>query len=102
EEARQPLLFFDGSTRNERTSDANIGWRPNVPQAEEDDDLMYYDFNEDPVFDSSGTPDIPRGDIDNAPKYRFDQTRWGLRGIDYGGAPVLDINGVNAFLRRIQ
>ncbi|MGP1272648.1 MAG: type II secretion system protein [Phycisphaerales bacterium] len=91
EEAKQPLLFFDGSCRTLRSGDANEGWRPNSPTFA----TPGYQFIGDPVFDNSGTPTTP------GMKFRFDQTRWGLQGIDYGGERVEDEAGVDAFLQRI-
>ena len=90
EDAKQPLLFFDGSTRVLRSGDANRGWRPNAPTFLTPSSTFFAD----PVFDDSNTP-TTSGMI-----YRYDSTRWGLQGIDYGGDPIIDESGVQAFLDR--
>jgi hypothetical protein len=105
-EARVPKLFFDGAVSSQATGEANIGWRPNAPvqgnpnpesndPADGDYGLPYV-FNDDPIFDNGVTP---RGTAAGF-YFRFDQTRWGLQGVDYGGAPVIDFERAQAFIDR--
>lgn len=67
-QAKQPLLFFDGSVNVRATMDANPGFRPRSP--------------------TSSLPTLINND-ENEPfpgVYRW--TRGGLRGIDFGGSEI--------------
>jgi hypothetical protein len=107
-EARVPKLFFDGAVNTEATGDSNLGWRSNLPEdgspnpnSNDPADGDYgqpYEFNDDRVFDDGVTP---RGRVAGF-YFRFDQTRWGLQGVDYGSGPVIDEARVDAYLERIR
>lgn len=76
--AQQPLLFWDGSVTLRITNNANVGWRPRLPETEEATKMTYYP---DLGFESptDGDPNQKLWGY-----YRW--TRSGLHGIDYGGA----------------
>jgi len=79
-ESRVPLLMFDGSVAVRRTGDANPGWRPNSPSQ----DCMFFWYRPDewePAPVTGPIQDFSRG------FYRW--TRGGLKGIDFGGKPLL-------------
>ncbi len=79
-EAKCNLAFFDGSVRNEQTADANAGWNPN----EEDTDWTQ-------IYKPLDTFPLPKDGLENnATEYcqRYRWTRYGLRGIDYGGKDI--------------
>jgi prepilin-type N-terminal cleavage/methylation domain-containing protein len=83
ENARQPLLFFDGSASVRRTSDANPGADPNsTAQNPPPVTITYLPIATDIWYPR---PQNPAGDTVKT-WYRF--TRGGLRGIDYGGTEV--------------
>jgi len=65
--ARQPILFFDGSVSVRDTEDANPGFQPLDP--------------------SSPDPTLISYSNDSFPGY-YRWTRGGLRGIDYGGSEI--------------
>ncbi|MEM1071865.1 MAG: prepilin-type N-terminal cleavage/methylation domain-containing protein [Planctomycetota bacterium] len=94
EEAKQPLLFFDGSTANLRSGDANVGLNPNQITSR----LTTFDFNEDPVFDNSGLTNADVGQL----TLRYDSTRWGLQGVDYFGEPVQNEDGLDSWVAKTQ
>lgn len=68
-EARQPLLFFDGSVVNRPTAEANPGFDPFDPDSPQP---SYWDL---------------RDEGRRAPAY-YRYTRGGLRGIDFGGREI--------------
>ena len=68
-EARQPLLFFDGSVVNRATADANPGFDPHEPDSP---DPSYWDV---------------RNTDERFPAY-YRYTRGGLGGIDFGGDEI--------------
>ena len=76
-EARQPLVFFDGSVSARRTSDANQGWDPLNPNAKSVTNYQYWPTALEPSTLSGGIADYVVG------YYRW--TRSGLKGIDFGG-----------------
>ncbi len=72
EDARQPILFFDGSVRVEATADANPGFRPLNPESPEPTTIQHI------------VPGVAI--LEFKGYYRW--TRGGLRGIDFGGKEV--------------
>lgn len=77
--ATQPLLFFDGSVVDRKTSDANLGWQPNAPAAGPTL-VRYIPYRYEPPT-SNGQP------VETFPgRYRW--TRGGLKGVDFGGGEV--------------
>ena len=91
EEANIPVLAFDGSTRFLNHNDFNNGWHSNNPGL----DVEYkHTFEVDDVFDTSNTPRT------TGLKLTCENTRWGLRGVDFGGEPVVDLEGAQSYLRR--
>jgi len=81
EECRQPLLFFDGSVSIRVTADANPGWRPwtpNQPCHFFKYDPQQYEYEEQ---NTQAGYDVVKG------YYRW--TRGGLKGVDFGGKPLL-------------
>lgn len=81
QEAREPLLMFDGSSRVSVSSDANLGWTPrNPPRA---DYLIKYN----PRPADAWYPTPRGGDQDIWPA-RYNYTRGGLQGLDFGGEPI--------------
>ncbi len=80
-DAREPLLMFDGSGNVARTADANLGWTPRNPTKAD----YLIDYNPNPNDAWYAPPRDPRGDA-LAARYNF--TRGGLRGIDFGGEPI--------------
>ena len=84
EDSEVPALFYDGHADNVKTKESNYGFQPNRPgfganQPQEQSFLYYYS----PIrwWDPAGA------ERTQVPVY-FDQTRWGLQGIDFGGDPV--------------
>ncbi|MDQ7013209.1 MAG: prepilin-type N-terminal cleavage/methylation domain-containing protein [Planctomycetota bacterium] len=80
-DAREPLLMFDGSGNVARTADANLGWTPRNPTKAD----YLIDYNPNPNDAWYAPPRDPGGDA-LAARYNF--TRGGLRGIDFGGEPI--------------
>lgn len=78
-EANCNLSFFDGSVRREQTSNANPGWNPRTPDQEFR--LQYWPIHTFP---------LPRGGLNDPTAYcqRYRWTRYGLRGIDFGGKEI--------------
>ena len=66
--ARHPMLFFDASVRVLDPVDSNPGWLPNAPQ---ETDVRKVVNRDEPPF-----------------PVRFNWTRGGLRGIDFGSAEI--------------
>lgn len=86
EDSEVPALFYDGHSESVRTKDSNYGFTPNNPSRGAQDPESIdgtYIYNYDPVawWDPPGAVDA------QVPVY-FDQTRWGLQGIDFRGKPV--------------
>lgn len=80
-EAREPLLMFDGSGNVARTVDANLGWIPRNPRSP--DYLITYDPSPNDAW--YVPPRSPGGDVLPA---RYNFTRGGLQGLDFGGEPI--------------
>lgn len=75
-DAAQPILHFDGSVVNRRTSDSSLGWQPNDPNAGPTI-IPYTPYRYEP-------PTSNGQESENFPgRYRW--TRGGLKGIDFGG-----------------
>jgi prepilin-type N-terminal cleavage/methylation domain-containing protein len=72
-EARQPLLFFDGSVVMRRTGDANKGFRPDEPFSESVTSFEYK-----PTLWEA--PNV--GEAQKTGYFRW--TRGGLKGVDFG------------------
>ncbi|MBY0113581.1 MAG: prepilin-type N-terminal cleavage/methylation domain-containing protein [Phycisphaerales bacterium] len=77
EEAKQPLMFADGSVTIRRTGDANPGWSPDLPNIVMPTTYRYEPNRWDPPTRSGSFRDDVKG------YYRW--TRGGLRGVDFGG-----------------
>jgi prepilin-type N-terminal cleavage/methylation domain-containing protein len=77
-DARQPLLFFDGSVRTEITGEGNEGWMPNSPKGGPTRFRYVPDVWEGPA--PVGSESLVIG------HYRW--TRGGLAGLDYGGNEI--------------
>jgi prepilin-type N-terminal cleavage/methylation domain-containing protein len=80
-DAKQPLVFFDGSVNTKRTGDANPGWNPLNPTSSLPTYYYYTPSPGEPPTLSGGPSDPVIG------YYRW--TRCGIRGVDYGGGEVL-------------
>lgn len=83
EQAVAPAVFFDGSVRLERTSDANEGFQPNNPTSAAPTLYKYIgprSYNFEPPTISGRPFDLVRG------HYRW--TRGGLKGVDFGAGEV--------------
>jgi prepilin-type N-terminal cleavage/methylation domain-containing protein len=78
-EAQTNLSFFDGSVRRERTADANPGWNPSTPNQEWRQKYV-----------ALHTFPIPKTGFGESTTYcqRYRWTRYGLRGIDFGGKEI--------------
>ena len=78
-EARCNLAFFDGSVRSEQTANANAGWSPETPSVDWQQRYIPID-----------TFPLPKSGLGEAQTYcqRYRWTRYGLRGIDYGGQDI--------------
>ena len=81
EEAREPVVMFDGSGNVALSSEANLGWNPRSP-SQEDYMIMYKPSPNDAWYPP---PQDPDGDLFPA---RYNYTRGGLQGIDFGGRPI--------------
>jgi prepilin-type N-terminal cleavage/methylation domain-containing protein len=79
-EARQPLLFWDGSVSTRKTSDSNKGWNRRDHRQPTPVRFSYYP---DPAFES---PIPTSGGIVKAGYYKW--TRGGLRGLDFAGREI--------------
>lgn len=82
EEARQPLLFWDGSVNVRMTGDCNPGFRPNSPNSGTST-IYRYDpriLKFEPDAKSANGFDMVKG------YYRW--TRGGLKGVDFGGSEI--------------
>ncbi len=87
QESKQPLLMFDQSVSVRRTGDANPGFNPSTPTSPAPT-VITYDPDDPP--NAWEAPTI-RGDF--APETgiylgRYQWTRAGLKGIDFGGSEV--------------
>jgi prepilin-type N-terminal cleavage/methylation domain-containing protein len=78
-DAKQPLLFYDGSVSQRRTRDANKGWNPGNPNGGPTV-YQYMPTPYEPRTLSGAASDLVTG------YYRW--TRGGIRGVDFGGNEV--------------
>jgi prepilin-type N-terminal cleavage/methylation domain-containing protein/prepilin-type processing-associated H-X9-DG protein len=78
-EAKCNLAFFDGSVRTEQTADANAGWNPDTPDVDWTQRYVPID-----------TFPLPKSGLGEQSEYcqRYRWTRYGLRGVDYGGHDI--------------
>ncbi len=78
-ESRANLAFFDGSVRQELTSDANPGWNPDDKQNVWRQKYVPLD-----------TFPLPKDGLGDQTEYcqRYRWTRWGLQGVDFGGKDI--------------
>lgn len=77
----QPLVFADGSVRVKKTRESNRGWDPLNPSSMSAATVYFYRVMQfDDPAPKSGTA---LGDVVDG-RYRW--TRWGVRGVDFGGA----------------
>lgn len=79
-QAKQPLLFFDGSVRIYKTSDSNLGWIPSQPQS-----TLYTMYRYQPYHFEPAALD-PQGWDDVIGYYKW--TRNGLGGVDFDLAEI--------------
>jgi prepilin-type N-terminal cleavage/methylation domain-containing protein len=77
-DARQPLLFWDGSVSVRRTGDANPGWFPTRPESQAPSTFQYIP---DPGYE-------PPARVVPSVTGRYKWTRGGLSGVDFGGDEV--------------
>lgn len=85
EDSKVPALFYDGHAESVTTKDSNFGFRPNDPtegQNTPDEPTVRYTYDPIQWWDPVGAVDA------EVPVY-YDQTRWGLKGVDFGGDPVV-------------
>lgn len=84
--ARQPLLFFDGAVRERRTGDGNLGFNPSIPTAPAWTNISY---SPSPPPNNWESPDLNGGwTTQNYSGAYFRFTRAGLRGRDFDGPEV--------------
>ena len=79
-DAKQPLLFFDGSVTNRVTRDANRGWQNGAQTSPAPTTYQYWPSPNEPPTLSGAASDLVTG--------YFRWTRGGLRGVDFGGTEV--------------
>ena len=80
-QARQPLMFFDGSVQAKKTEQANKGWRSSAPTSMTTvTTYTYYPSPHEPKTLSGANSETVTG------HYRW--TRAGIRGVDFGGGEV--------------
>jgi len=76
------MLLFDGSAGARKTRDANIGWFPPVPYADD----LHYASPYVPLDAEAFPPAV--GDPQRRLQGRYNWTRGGLQGLDYGGEEI--------------
>ena len=76
-QAKQPLLFFDGSVTARKTENANKGWNPLAPNSTGWTTYLYYPSPHEPKTLSGAPSEQVNG------YYRW--TRGGIRGVDFAG-----------------
>lgn len=81
--AKQPLLMFDQSVSIRQTRDSNLGWNPQFPTNTTLRTLVNYDQLAPPPGRWQ-----PQYDLPDQPG-RFQWTRYGLYGVDFGSGEVL-------------
>lgn len=84
EDSEVPALFYDGHADSVNVKESNFGFEPNMPSSGANDpDEPSFTYRYIPLrwWDPVGAQPA------DVPVY-FDQTRWGLQGVDFGGDPV--------------
>lgn len=86
EDSKVPALFYDGHSDSVATKDSNYGFEPNMPSRGASDPK---NIDSAPTYNFVPLPwwDTPGQVLTEVPVY-YDQTRWGLQGVDFGGDPV--------------
>ncbi len=79
-DASQPLLFFDSSVREYRSDKSNLGADPNIPSDPAPLTIRYVPQA------SEGEPATKSGRSGEDVFARYQWTRGGLKGLDFGGA----------------
>jgi prepilin-type N-terminal cleavage/methylation domain-containing protein len=79
EQARLPLLFFDGSVSVHRSADSNPGWNPKNPKLP----CQIYWYSP-----KAWEPPTTNGEDMELVKGMYRWTRGGLKGVDFGGLPL--------------
>ncbi|MFO0831794.1 MAG: prepilin-type N-terminal cleavage/methylation domain-containing protein [Phycisphaerales bacterium] len=85
-EAKQPLLMFDQSVNRRRAGDANPGYNPSTPTSA-GPTIITFD-PEDPPRNWEGTNTQGNWNPESGYLGRWQYTRAGLKGIDFGGSEV--------------
>jgi prepilin-type N-terminal cleavage/methylation domain-containing protein len=80
-QAKQPLLFFDGSVTARKTEDSNRGWNPTAPNSPAPTSYLYYPAPHEPRTLSGAPSEQVFG------HYRW--TRSGIRGVDFNGTEAV-------------
>jgi type II secretory pathway pseudopilin PulG len=77
DEVTQPLLMWDSSVNDRKTSQSNPGFQPNAPSSAQPTRIIYTpDLNWEPPCRNGAAAEIVTG--------HYQWTREGLRGLDYG------------------
>lgn len=84
-EARVSLLMADGSGSTRVTSDANLGWNPNLP-ADGSPQKIIYDIPASPA--THWYPRPLNGELDDWVTLHYTSTRDGIYGRDFDGPPA--------------
>lgn len=84
EDSQVPVLFYDGHADNKKTEESNFGFDPNRPSLGANNP----DQPSDTYFYSPVRWWDPVGAERQAVPVYYDQTRWGLQGVDFSGEPV--------------
>jgi prepilin-type N-terminal cleavage/methylation domain-containing protein len=78
DEVTQPLLMYDSSVNDRKSRQSNPGFQPNAPQSQQPTRFAYVpDPNYEPPCRNGAASEIVTG--------RYQWTREGLHGLDYGG-----------------
>jgi len=80
----QPLLMFDGSVAVRRTSDANLGFKPNDPASPEPSYFTYAP----PLSGEFAWEPPPMSPPADRVAGHYNWTRGGLKGLDFGGTEI--------------
>jgi len=87
QDSRQPLQFFDGHVSVEVTGQANPGFFPNVPSIGTSDGPQNFPMQRYAPDLNYESPTKSGANFDEVPIW-WEQTRMGLRGVDYGAKAV--------------
>ncbi|MEZ6241752.1 MAG: prepilin-type N-terminal cleavage/methylation domain-containing protein [Phycisphaerales bacterium] len=80
-EAKSSMLFFDGHAGAESTSECNEGGRPNQPNLDQPTVFQYHP-------DLTWEPPTQSGDAAEQVIGHYRWTKFGLKGVDYGGEEI--------------